>query len=557
MIFCEGGDLGEKRHRRAAAVARQFASHQIERLNAVGALIDHGDARIAHELLHAPFGDVAVAAEHLLRQHRVGESDIGEHAFQDRRHQPHVIVGSLAVLGVAGSVRDVALQRGPHHHRARRLVEGADGEQRAAHVGMHDDRIGRLVRRFRAGQRTALQTVLRVSRRVLIGDFRLRQPLHRDAKPGLVHHHEHALHALVFLADQPAGGAVIVHHAGRIAVNAHLVFDRAAGDAVGRAERTVGIDQHLGHHEQRHALDAGGRAFDAGQHQMNDVLGEIVLAGGDENLGAGDLVAAVGLLDCLGAQQTEIGAALRLGEVHGAGPLSRHHLRHEHRLLFGLAVHHQRRRGAHGEAAIHRKRHVGRALEFGDGMRQRHRQALPAIFRRRRQAEPAALGHLLEGILEAVGGGDPAVVMAGAALEIADAIERLQHFLGEFGRFRQNRFPHVGGGVAEAGKIIIPVDLKHVVEQETHVFQRGFVTRHRLLLRQCFGRHRLGKFLQRSNRSVPKKTLDGTTGRKGVLTEPMRQLARRYAARDAPPAEFVPDASFWALPPHSLTRCLP
>ena len=67
----------------------------------------------------------------------------------------------------------------------------------------------------------------------------------------------------------------------------------------------VGIDQNLRHHEQRDALDAVRRALDAGQHQMDDVLGEVVLAGRDENLGAGDLVAAVGLLDRLGAQQAE------------------------------------------------------------------------------------------------------------------------------------------------------------------------------------------------------------------------------------------------------------
>ena len=57
--------------------------------------------------------------------------------------------------------------------------------------------------------------------------------------------------------------------------------------------------------------------------------------------------------------------------------------------------------------------------------------------------------------------------MAGAALEIADAIERLQHLFAEFGGLVQNRLPHVGGGVAEAGKIVVAVDLKHVVEQES------------------------------------------------------------------------------------------
>ena len=38
-----------------------------------------------------------------------------------------------------------------------------------------------------------------------------------------------------------------------------------------------------------------GRAVDAREHEMDDVLGEVVLAGGDEDLGAGDRVAAVGL----------------------------------------------------------------------------------------------------------------------------------------------------------------------------------------------------------------------------------------------------------------------
>ena len=71
--------------------------------------------------------------------------------------------------------------------------------------------------------------------------------------------------------------------------------------------------------------------------------------------------------------------------------------------------------------------------------------------------------------------------MAGAALEIADAIERLQHFLAELGRLTQNRLAHVGGGIAEPGKIVVAVDLKHVVEQESDVFQGRFVDRHGVL----------------------------------------------------------------------------
>ena len=51
-------------------------------------------------------------------------------------------------------------------------LNGADGHQRAAHVGMHDDRIGRLVLIFGAGDRAALQALLGVGRGVLIGDLR-------------------------------------------------------------------------------------------------------------------------------------------------------------------------------------------------------------------------------------------------------------------------------------------------------------------------------------------------------------------------------------------------
>ena len=71
--------------------------------------------------------------------------------------------------------------------------------------------------------------------------------------------------------------------------------------------------------------------------------------------------------------------------------------------------------------------------------------------------------------------------MPDAALEIADAIERLQHFFAELGGLAQDRLAHVGGGIAEARKIVVAVDLKHVVEQETDVFQRRLVDRHGVL----------------------------------------------------------------------------
>ena len=92
----EGGDVAEEGGDGAAAVLGQLAADEVERLHAVRAFVDHGDARVADELLHAPFGDVAVAAEHLLRLDRVGEALVGEDALDHRRQQADAVVGELA-----------------------------------------------------------------------------------------------------------------------------------------------------------------------------------------------------------------------------------------------------------------------------------------------------------------------------------------------------------------------------------------------------------------------------------------------------------------------------
>ena len=113
VLLDVGRDFVEKRLQGTAAVLRQFAADEIERLNAVGALIQHRDACVAHELLHAVFSDVTVAAIDLLRRHRIGETLIGEHAFDDRRHQAEMIVGLLPFLGVPGTLRDIGLERSP------------------------------------------------------------------------------------------------------------------------------------------------------------------------------------------------------------------------------------------------------------------------------------------------------------------------------------------------------------------------------------------------------------------------------------------------------------
>ena len=110
-------------------------------------------------------------------------------------------------------------------------------------------------------------------------------------------------------------------------MNAELVLDRQAAHVVALAERAVGVHEELRHHEQGHALHALGRARGAREHHVDDVLGEIVLAVGDEDLLAVELVAAVADRLRAGAHRGEIGPRLRLGEIHGAGPFTGDHLR--------------------------------------------------------------------------------------------------------------------------------------------------------------------------------------------------------------------------------------
>jgi len=65
FFFHQLADQLAKLLQRGAVVAQHLAAQQVQRLDGVGAFVDHVDAGIAHILLHAPLFDEAVAAEHL------------------------------------------------------------------------------------------------------------------------------------------------------------------------------------------------------------------------------------------------------------------------------------------------------------------------------------------------------------------------------------------------------------------------------------------------------------------------------------------------------------
>ena len=182
----------------------------------------------------------------------------------------------------------------------------------AADVGMHDQRIGWLVRILRTRQGASLQAFARIGERALRDAVHHRQALQAHGEARGIHHGEHRHEALVRLADQVALRAVEIDDAGRRAVDAHLVLDRAALHRIARADRTIARHLHLGHDEQRDSLAACRRVRQSRQNQMHDVVGEVVFAGGDEDLGAADRVGAVVARFRARLEQAEVGSRMAL-----------------------------------------------------------------------------------------------------------------------------------------------------------------------------------------------------------------------------------------------------
>ncbi len=110
---------------------------------------------------------------------------------------------------------------------------------------------------------------------------------------------------------------------------AHLVVDPGEHHVVALTEGAVVADERLGDQQQRDAAGAGWTSGDLGQHQVHDVVGEVVLAGGDPHLLPEDPVGPVGLRDRPGRDVGEVGAGLRLRERHRAEEASFEQGRHE------------------------------------------------------------------------------------------------------------------------------------------------------------------------------------------------------------------------------------
>ena len=399
----------------------------------------------------AGFLDEAHAAMDLDAEAGHLDADIGAIGLDQRRQQ--VGAGARRRIAKAGAVGLAGRVIG---QRPGGLGERLHPEQHPAHVGEFDDP-------RRPSLATALDALAGIGHGLLHRPLGDRHALQADIEAGIVHHREHRRHALILFADQPAGRAAIVaigHDAGRRGVNAELVLDRHAAEVVRRA-----ILHELGHEEQRYAARAGRRVGQAGEDEVHDIVGKVVVAEGDEDLLAGDPVAAVADRLCAALQRPHVGTGLGLGEVHRASPFAGDELGQPGRLQVGRAMMLQRLDCAGGQHHAEREAHIGRAQILHDDDGEGQRQTLPAEFGGARDRPPTALDIAAIGLSKPLRHGDALGRPARADL-VADPVQRREHARSELAGALDDRIDHI---VRRLGELIVACQFLHaddVADQE-------------------------------------------------------------------------------------------
>ena len=261
-------------------------------------------------------------------------------------------------------VRCIVCRRGHGGQSAATLGAGTHEHEHALHVGMVNDG-GRCV--HAAVNWPALDAVFGVLHGFLVSPLSNGNALNAHGITRRIHHDEHVLQAAVFLAHQEANGATVVailQDGCGAGLDAHFVLNAHAVHIVARTHTAIGIDQKLRHHKQADALHAFGCTLHAGQDQMHNVFGHVVFTIGDVDFGAKNFEAAIGQWLCTGANQGQIGACLRFGQIHGACPLARNEFFQINAFQFVRTGGEQGLNGTVCEHGAQRKTHVGRVDDF-------------------------------------------------------------------------------------------------------------------------------------------------------------------------------------------------
>ena len=394
--------------------------------------------------------------------------DQGHHKLIERQVLPAHLSVCVVVAGVKSGRRHRC-------HGAAAFSQGAHAHQQTPHVRVVDD--GRSPWQG-AVHRPTLHPLARKAHGLLVGPLGYRDALHTHAKTGGVHHDEHVLQATVFLTHQKADAAAVVavlQHSSRAGLDTQLVLDADAVHIVASPQRTVGINQELGHHKQTDALNALRRTRDPRQHQMDDVLGHIVLTPGDVDLGAEHLVAAIRLRLGPGTHRCQVRAGLRLGQVHGAGPLATDQFFEVSGLELIRAGGQQGLDRAVGQQRAQGKTHVGRVLHFAARSAYGFGQALAAKGHRVLQALPAGGSKLLESRLETAARTDLASLPTRWML-VTLPVQGAEHTLVEAGSLFEHRLCSLQASIFKTWQFGDLINRGQMLNVEQHVLQGGAVS---------------------------------------------------------------------------------
>src|SRR5664279_5460416 len=207
---------------------------------------------------------------------------------------------------------------------------------------------------------------------------------------------------------------------------------------------------------------------------MHDVIGHVVIAIGDEDLGAGKAIAAIGRVFSAGTKRADIRSRLRLGELHGAGPCAGYQLFEIDLLQLLAAMRVKRLDRAERQQRTEAERHVRRAPDFGAGRVDCERQALAAERFRSGHRVPAGFGPAPVGVGPAGGGGHLAAFELDAVF-IADPVQWRQHVRGETAGFLQHGGSDVAVEIAVMAGFHGGLQARAVMEGQQHVVDRRAV----------------------------------------------------------------------------------
>ena len=452
-----------------AAVADDLAEEEVLRLDGGGAFVQRVNLGVADVLLDRVVLQEAGAAEGLQRfVAQRGVRTLGADTLDDREQQ---VVDAVRKVGV-GAGDDlggcgVLVRGGVQVDRAQALGVCLLGHQRTTHVGVVGDGDARGGLVGHLGEVGTLDALLGVVEGVEVTGRQGGDGLGAHHHAGMLDDLEHLRDALVDLADEPALGGDAVLTEGDLTggrrLDAHLVFDVGDEDAVAFAQFAgLVVEVELGDEEQRQSLGAGAGALGTGEHQVEDVLGHVLVTGGDEALHAVDVPGAVGLLDGLGAAGADVGTGVGLGEDHGGAPAALGADGGPLLLLVGGLI--EEDVGKAGTGCVHVERRVGAEDHFTEGPEQGARGGQAVEFFVQSDLVPACFDVGGVGLLEAFGDGH----------RMGLGVEHRRVAVGIGERFGDGTFgqgadlaQHVDGGLfVEVAEIAFFEDLLQVEEFE-------------------------------------------------------------------------------------------